>query len=93
MIKLVIVYDIADIKTNNNIRHYLKTIGFNIQKSVFEVHTDYKNINKISQKLTELLGDNGSIILYNLGSINRDNTIRIGNNALGEAIDNNYIII
>lgn len=96
MIRLAITFDVTSRKSYKSITKLLKTYGFRVQKSVYEIQIYKKDVDKLSQLISNMIDDKlDSVIIYNLGKDNNDNIIRKGkiNNTGIKLMTDYYIII
>lgn len=96
MVRLVITFDISSEHTYNKLTKILKTYGYRVQKSVYEVKIYQKDIDKVSKMLANNIDTSkDSLAIYNLGKDDRGSIIRMGVmcDIKSELIDNGYIII
>lgn len=95
MIRLAITFDVTSRKSYKSITKLLKTYGFRVQKSVYEIQIYKKDVDKLSQLISNMIDDKlDSVIIYNLGKDNNDNIIRKGKiNNTGIKLMNDYYII
>lgn len=92
MVKVVVTYDI--IGNSNKIRKYLKSIGIQVQKSVFELEILEQDIDNVSTKLSTFMEDsNDSILIYNLGKAKNAKIIRLSKDYKSIYLFQRYLII
>lgn len=63
---VVVCYDIPDNMRRNRVGKMLEGFGCRVQKSVFECDLEQKHLDKLKQKLRQLLQDEDSVRYYYL---------------------------
>lgn len=67
---VLIIYDIIDNKTRQNVVKFLEGYGRRVQKSAFEVLVTRQQYNDITAKLPNLIEDKDNVRIYRLNSSN-----------------------
>ena len=88
----MVTYDISGDSTK--IRKYLKSLGIQVQKSVFELEILEKDIDNVSTKLSTFINDTSdNILIYNLGKSNTAKILRLSNDYKSLYLYQRYLII
>lgn len=66
---LLICYDIENDKNRRLLSKLLDGYGFRVQKSVYEIYIEVRELSKLKVKLVSLYGETDSIRMYDLEHI------------------------
>lgn len=67
---VLIIYDIINNKTRQNMVKFLESYGRRVQKSAFEVLVTQQQYNDITEKIPNLISDEDNVRIYRLNSSN-----------------------
>lgn len=86
---VLIIYDIVENKTRNNLVKYVEQFGIRIQKSAFECFLNQKQINKILNQAHKIINvETDSLRIYIL-----DNSLKVHTWGRGEVKLDDCIIL
>ena len=90
--KWIVSFDISDDRRRRSVVKTLLSMGYRVQKSVFEADTDTASIKEVAEKMKQLIdGSTDSVRIYPNCRDDVGKTMLIGNSVIIEKMD--YLIL